>query len=189
MDKKQHKIIEQIKKSDLNAFQYLFQNYYSGLLNFALRFVRERPIAEEIVDDLFIHLWEIRKKIQIRDNIEAYLYRSVYNRCISYIRNKNKQANLTSEIAVSIENKLYSIPETSSSPLNQIMNKELQKQLNKALNELPDKCKEIFILSREYGLKYEEIAEKLKISKNTVKTQLKIALKRLRKSLKNLEKD
>jgi RNA polymerase sigma-70 factor, ECF subfamily len=189
MDKKQHKIIEQIKKSDLNAFQYLFQNYYSGLLSFSEKYVRERRVAEEIVDDLFIHLWEIRKKIQIRDSIEAYLYRSVYNRCISYIRNKNKQANLTSQIAVSIENKIYSIPETSSSPLNQVMNKDLKKQLDKALNELPDKCKEIFILSREYGLKYEEIAERLNISVNTVKTQLKIALKRLRESLKNIERE
>ncbi len=163
----------------------MFQTYYPGLLNFAKKYVREKNAAEEIVDDLFIHLWEIRKKLQIRDSLEAYLFRSVYNRCISYIRNKNKQANLTSEIALSLDNKLYSIPETSTSPLNQIINKELRDQLNQALNELPEKCREIFILSREYGLKYEEIAEKLNISKNTVKTQLKIALKRLRESLRN----
>jgi RNA polymerase sigma-70 factor (ECF subfamily) len=180
---KDKRIIKGIRNSEIEAFEELFDVYYDSLCIVAQRFVRSKQVAEEIVDDLFLHLWEIRKKLEVRDNLDSYLYRATYNRCISWIRKNSKERFLSGDLAFSSEDKILNIPDTSTSPLSCLMNKELRNKIDDAINQLPEKCRQIFILSREFDLTYQEVAQQLNLSKNTIKTQLKIALKKVRDKL------
>ena len=181
--KDQKDILKRIRNSDIQAFEELFNAYYSLLCSFAASFVRNQQIAEEIVDDLFYHIWEIRRKFEIRDSMKSYLLRSTYNRCISWLRQQKKDQKLIGDIAVINENAVLHIPSMEASPLHVLMNNEFQRKVETVIDELPHQCKQIFLLSRNEELSYTEIAERLQISKNTVKTQIKIALEKLRRGL------
>lgn len=180
--KNQKEIIQQIKSSDIQSFEKLFNTYYSFLCVFANQFVRDMQTAEEIIDDLFYHIWEIRKELEIRDDFKSYLLRSTYNRCISHLRKLKKEQKIIRDLAINAGEEILQI-HTVTTPLHLLVSDELMTELNRTVEALPEQCKKIFLLKREEDLSYDEIAKRLKISKNTVKTQIKIALKKIREEL------
>jgi RNA polymerase sigma-70 factor, ECF subfamily len=178
-------IINNIKSGNEKAFEYLFKTYFDKLINYAKEILKNHDVAEEIVEDIFVKLWENRENVVIESSIQAYLYKSTYNACLNHFKH------------VKVENKYklffynHILPEKLNDqhhqyPLSDIITDEFDLLVQKAINNLPEKCKEIFIMSRHDELNNNEIAQKLKISVNTVKTQISRALNKLHALLKEL---
>lgn len=159
----------------MESFEQLFSRYYAPLVAYATRYVYGTEIAREIVQDFFVRLYEKRNTLTIDVSIKSYLYRSVYNCCINYLNQKSIQ-----------EKHLKNIEQerTDEENLeNEINSVELQYKIYKVIEELPSKCRRIFKMNRLQGLKNDEIAADLNLSKRTVETQISKALKILRKKL------
>ena len=170
-------LFEKIKKGDEKAFETLFHKYYGHLCLYATKIIKDDPAAEEIVQDFFVKIWEKREHLNIETSTKNYLFRSVKNLCINYIQHNKTKIRYAQKVISETENNYAdndSYPEI-----------ELSQIIEESINSLPEKRKEIFRLSRQEGLKYHEIADKLNISIKTVETQITLALKTLRDKLKN----
>lgn len=182
MEYSDRQLINGIQQGDIAVFEELYKKYYIFLCLIAEHIVRNPSDAEEIVSDVFVKLWNIREKIDISTSIRGYLVKAVHNTSLNYIEHLRVSYKLTD----SLSNSDYELLAWDSDyPLGHLFEKEITELLNQGISELPDGCRQIFILSRDKDLKYSEIADKLGISVNTVKTQMKIALTRLRENLKD----
>jgi RNA polymerase sigma-70 factor (family 1) len=160
---------------DLKQFEVLYKTYQPGLVNFAFFYLKNEQEAIDLVQELFISIWEKKDSSPITDNPKSYLMTSVKNRCFNKLtRNKNNSNSieLLGDILISQE-------DTSSA----IETKQTEEQILKSIDKLPEKCKEIFVLSRFEQMSYKEIAATLNISAKTVENQIGNALKFLRKEL------
>jgi RNA polymerase sigma-70 factor, ECF subfamily len=182
MEYSHQQLINGLKQGDVPAFEELYKQYYIFLCLIAGHIVRNPSDAEEIVSDVFVKLWNIREKIDITTSIKAYLIKAVHNTSLNYLERGKMEKKLTD----SISNSDYELLAWGSDyPLGQLYEKEIMNILDHGISTLPDACRQIFILSRNEDMKYSDIANKLGISVNTVKTQMKIALMRLRENLKD----
>lgn len=155
------------------VFEFIFHYYYSGLCAFCERMTLSHEVAEDIVQELFIKLWTKNQELNITTSLKSYLFTSVKNRSFDYLKHeqrKNIKLNQLAEVSVPDEN-LSAIWFAEA---------ELKEIVEKSLNKLPPRCREIFLLSRIEGLKNQQIAEKLNISKRTVEFQVSNALRLLR---------
>jgi RNA polymerase sigma-70 factor, ECF subfamily len=182
MEFSDHQLINRIRQGDVTAFEELYRQFYIYLCLVAEHLVRNPADAEEIVSDVFVKLWNIRDKINITTSIKWYLVKAVRNTSLNYIEKNKANNNLTKGLS-SADYEILSWD--SDYPLGQLFQKEILDIFDKSITKLPDACKEIFLLSRAGDLNYDQIATKLGISVNTVKTQMKIALSRLRENLKD----
>ncbi|MEI8225442.1 MAG: RNA polymerase sigma-70 factor [Bacteroidota bacterium] len=182
MELSNQQLINGIQKGDVAAFEELYRQYYIFLCLIAEHIVRNHSDAEEIVSDVFVRLWNIREKIDITTSVKGYLIKAVHNTSLNYL----ERFRLTHKLTDSLSNSDYEfLAWDSDYPLGQLYEKEIMNILEQGISELPDGCRKIFILSRNEDMKYSDIADKLGISVNTVKTQMKIALARLRENLKD----
>ena len=182
MEFSNQQLINGIQKSDIAAFEELYRQYYIFLCLIAEHIVRNHSDAEEIVSDVFVKLWNIREKIDITTSIKGYLIKAVHNTSLNYL----ERFRLIHKLTDSLSNSDYELLAWDSDyPLGQLYEKEIMNILDQGISTLPDGCRKIFILSRNEEMKYSDIADKLGISVNTVKTQMKIALARLRENLKD----
>jgi RNA polymerase sigma-70 factor (ECF subfamily) len=182
MELSNQQLINGIQKGDVAVFEELYRQYYIFLCLIAEHIVRNPSDAEEIVSDVFVKLWNIREKIDITTSIKGYLVKAVHNTSLNYL----ERFRLIHKLTDSISNSDYELLAWDSDyPLGQLYDKEITNILDQGISALPDACREIFILSRNEDMKYSDIADKLGISVNTVKTQMKIALARLRENLKD----
>ena len=172
-------ITEKIRRGDEEAFSLLFRQHYEPLCYFAHRFVRDFDGAEGLVQDVFVRLWESRSTLSIHTSVRSYLYIAVKNSCLNQI----KRASFSSPL----EDQEQRSDTTTLQPDAQLESDELARGMEQAINSLPSKCGQIFRLAKFDGLSYQEIAEIQNVSVNTVKTQLKRALKTLSKSLHYLQ--
>lgn len=164
-----------IQQGDEKAFEKLFKLYYGYLCNFATKIIADDVAAEEIVQDFFVKFWERRTDLSVESSLKNYLFRSVKNLCLNHIKHSN--------IKLQHAQKVIAESETSNFN-NDYIEVDLAADIAKSIEELPEKRREIFRLSREEGLKYREIAEKLNISIKTVEAQMSLAIKSLRDKLK-----
>ncbi len=163
-------------KFDLRAFEECFQEHFTPLTFFAKKFVIDLDSSKEIVHDVFVRLWEKRETIDPNNSVKSYLYTSVHNRCLNYIRDQKK-------INSNIEHLEDFHADSNWEESDSLQELELEEKINATIQTLPDRCKEVFLLNRFEGLKYKEVAEKLGISVKTVEIQMSKALKILRKHL------
>jgi RNA polymerase sigma-70 factor (ECF subfamily) len=161
-----------------NDFDRIYLSYFYRLHRFAKEYVMSDADAENIVQDVFLLLWEKREVLNIQISLTAYLFSLVKNKCIDYLRHRV----ITNEFQQELSLKLASLEELDSAFVS---DEEIEQFLADAINKLPKRCREIFIKSRIEGKKYREIAEELNISVNTVESQMAIALKKLRIELKD----
>lgn len=174
---------KRIGNDDVHAFETLFKLYYKFLCSYAFGLLKEKHMAEEIVEEFFVELWNNRHKLKITTSVRSYFVGSIHNRCLNYIQREKPKFLSAHEISNLIDHegdigdKLISIEAPS------LLTNELEKTLACAIEKLPQSCREVFVLSRFKHLNYYEIADKLGISVNTVKTQIKIALRKLKESL------
>jgi len=169
--------LKRIQKGDLKEFERLFRELYSPLCFYANKYLQDKDKAEEIVQDIFYGIWKKRAKLSIKVSFKSYLYKAVHNNCLQLIQHH----------AVEDKYKQYVKNEVShfqSDPVKEMELQEMNEVVEQTLDSLPERCKEIFSLSRFEGLKYREIAEKLKISTKTVEANMGKALQAFRKNLK-----
>ena len=182
LNRKTEKILfTRAKEGDEDSFEILFTYYYPRLCTYASVFVKYPDVAEEIVQETFIRIWEKRTMISIRTTFEAYLYRSVHNNCINYLKVKkylsDKDETFRDEVLKQSE---LNIKNLDAGIIDKMVSEEFDTEYRKALKSLPEQCLKIFIMCRDEKLSYSETAEKMGISVNTVKTQMKRALSKLR---------
>jgi RNA polymerase sigma-70 factor (ECF subfamily) len=182
MELQDQQLIQSIRNGDMAAFEELYSQYYVFLCVIAGHIVRNTSDAEEIVCDVFLKLWNIREKLDINTSLKGYLIKAVHNTSVNHLAH-SRFIRQNSESLSETDQKF--LIWDSDYPLGQLYEKELTGLLEKAIASLPEGCREVFLLSRKDNLKYSDIACKLEISVNTVKTQLKIALAHLRSDLKD----
>lgn len=179
-----NKLLCQIKQSDQKALELLFAIYFPRLNDFACKIIRDSIISQDIVQDVFIKVWEIKNKIEII-NIEAFLFRMVRNRCIDYIKHIRVVNSRLQEFEVSSKyEELYRIDFIGDEPYL-LIEKELKLKIDRIINDLPEKCREVFIMSRIEGMKNKEIAEHLNINIKNVERHISRALSAFRKGFSN----
>ena len=146
---------------------------------FAYYCLGEKEACREVVTDVFFSVWQSRKRLKDIDNIDTYLYISVRNESFRFqARNKDLNRVSLNELLPLMEE------EDEGSPEDHLELKEMREMLDKAIDELPEKCRLVFLMSREEGLKTKEIAEILSVQESTVRVQMKIAIEKLVARLK-----
>lgn len=168
-----------LQKSDKVAFYNIYERYCSRLYGFVLRYIKVEADAEELVQEVFVKIWESRNKINTHSSFESFLFTIAYNSTITLLRKRaNEQKYLEH---------LKSIQQIQNAPdlIDEIQFKELNEKVKTLLNELTPRQKEVFHLSREEGLTHIEIAQKLDISVNTVKKHMVNTLSYLKSNIDN----
>jgi len=169
-----------IKKGDQKSFETLFRTYYALLCQFSRKYVKDKDDCEEIVQGFFLKLWDKREALDINESVKNYLFSSIRNRCLNYIKHE--------KIKLDYQSDMMKNPDAQIDTTNFIMEVNLIERIDQCISDLPDRRREIFVLSREHGLKYREIADQLGISIKTVETQMGQALKELREKLKDYQR-
>lgn len=175
----QHQL-KKIQQGDINSFEKLFHRFYPGLCGYGESLVGQGEIAEEVVQDVFYNVWKNRESLRITKSWQSYLYRAVYNNSMMYLRRmrrENPSADWTASEA-----------EMDAPDPSQLMQfNEMSELVSRTLEAMPDRTREIFLLNRQEGLKYREIADRLSISVKTVEANMGKALKALRNSMEKYE--
>jgi RNA polymerase sigma-70 factor (family 1) len=171
-------LVQNVKNGDQRSFEVLFKKYYSPLVGFANKYLQDAPLSEETVQDFFCKYWDKRASLDINESLKSYMYRSVRNASLNHLRHQKIKDNHESEAVM--------VGEGSSETTvhDQLISAELDQKIMKSIESLPDQCRKAFEMSRFEGLKYQEIADKMKISKKAVEANVSRALKVLRTELK-----
>lgn len=180
----QSHITTELIEGNIKAFEAVFNNYYNGLIYFATSYLKNREDATDIIQSVFLTLWERKATLQQNTNLTAYLFTNTRNQCLNYLNHLKAKSNYLSFQEHNwndLQLNIYALEEFNPSELEY---EELEKKLQKALDSMPEDCSGIFRMSRFDGLKYAEIAEKLGISVKTVEKKMSIALAHLRNELK-----
>lgn len=169
----------QIAQGNIKVYEQVFRELYAPLCGFALKLLKQKELAEEVVQEIFYTLWKNRNSIEITLSLKSYLYRSVHNKALHQISHQKVQAKYVD----------YAMHQSINSlnPEQGMMAGEFYQVYKLTLRKLPEKCQKIFIMSRTEGLKYKEIAEKLSISIKTVEANMGKALSAFRTSFKAYE--
>lgn len=168
------------------SFEDIYLTYFSKMKYFAKEYVVSDGEAENIVQDVFLELWEKREALTMHTNLIAFLFTAIKNRCLNYLRHKmivqDTASQLQEEYLLTLRMNLNSLEAFDQ---NLFSEQDIEKIITRALNSLPEKCREIFIMNKIEGKKQKDIAAELNISINTIETQMGIAYKKLRVELKD----
>lgn len=169
-------LAEQLKQGNEDAYKYIYDHHYVLLCHVANEYVKDKFLAETIVGDAIFHLWEIRESLDITKSIRSYLLKAVRNRCINHLNLEYKKRERPFSSLGSEEFFKEDYLLSDEYPLGVLLERELEGEIRKAIGKLPEGCRQVFIKSRFEEKKYEEIAQELNISINTVKYHMKNAL-------------
>jgi RNA polymerase sigma-70 factor (ECF subfamily) len=164
------------KNNHAEFFESLFKKWYSVLCPFVFRIVRDNEIAQDLVQDVFVKLWEKREQIEINTSVKSYLFKACMNAALNH-EAARKKYKVTNDESITL-----SLSDAGSTDEGLHVS-ELQKKINEAIDTLPPACRSVFILSRFEEMSYKEIASTLEISVKTVENQMGKALKILRVQL------
>lgn len=170
-------LLSDLRQDNKEAFSLLFQKYYTDLVLFCGNFVRDKSSCEDIVQSIFLKLWNDRKNIRIETSLKSYLLRAVRNSCFDEFRHLEIVRQYESDPDHSVLD--------SYDTENYILYSDLSAHLQQALDQLPAAYREAFEMNRFEGLKYREIAVRLNVSERTVEVRVGKALEMLRKLLKD----
>lgn len=168
-------LVRRIRAGDERALEEVFRAHYTGMASFVQRYVFAPDIAEELVQDIFVKLWSRREQLSEIESFKTYLYRAVRNQALNWLRRRKLERRWEEE----------QDPEPAALVATDDIatQGEVAAAVKAAIGRLPPRCREIFLLSRDGGLTYNDIARTLDISVKTVETQMGRALKSLRNSL------
>lgn len=173
-DKEIHALQEQVALfDDQHAFKILFKHYYTTLFQFAVSIVKVRESAEEIVEDVFIKVWNKRKNLTEIANLRLYLYVSVKNHCLNHVTRRGNTAE------IDLDQLDVVCAELVPNPEDLLVASELLQRVNKSIHELPPKCRIVYKMVKENGLSYKEVGEILNISPRTVENHIAAAIKKI----------
>ena len=167
-------------------FEDIYLSYFSKMKYFAKEYVISEEDAENIVQDVFVELWENKEMLNMHMNLIAYLFTTIKNKCLNHLRHKlvvqETASKLQEEYTISLRMNLDSLEAFDN---NLFSDQDIEKIISRALDTLSEKCRTISIMSKIEGKKQKEIAQELNISINTIETQMGIAYKKLRIELKD----
>ncbi|QEC79689.1 RNA polymerase sigma-70 factor [Mucilaginibacter ginsenosidivorax] len=167
------RLIALIQENDLAAFERIYNKYWSKLYLSAYNILRDRQVSEDVTQEVLVNLWMKRANLQLT-SLNAYLYTAVRYQVFNVIRSGKVRADLFNHLE-----ELFS----NNGGEDILSQKDINRLLEQGVAELPEKCRQIFIMSRKEHLTTKEIAERLGIAPKTVENQLTVALNRLRKTL------
>jgi len=165
--------LEDIKYGDVGAFEEAFHSYYSPLCAHAFGILKDPDDAEEMVQNVFVKFWNKKDHVTIATSFKSYLYQSVKNECLNYIKHRKV-------VAEHVQETVYL---NKDSVTDDVIASELQGRIDAVVQKLPPERKKIFLMNRSEGKKYKEIADELNIAVKTVENQIGKALKFLRVEL------
>jgi len=169
-------LMQEIKADNMFAFDALYGKYSRKLYKFGYSILKSKEDSENLIQDVFLNLWENRHKVEKNESIQSYVFTIAYNSAISILRKKTKDFQFVEY--------LKSLQEITEEPVNvEVEYNELTAKLDKIINELPQRQKEVYLLHKVEGLKYNVIAEQLHISVNTIENHMSRALKTIREKL------
>jgi RNA polymerase sigma-70 factor (ECF subfamily) len=183
MDSAEALLVQQLRNGEDAAYKYLYDQHYQILCHVAAQYVKDDFLAETIVGDVIFHLWEVRETIEINTSVRSYLMSCVRHRCMDYLKSQYHQHEIAQSNVGMRDFPVLQYVKDSDYPLGRLLEKELENEIMNAINRLPDECRKVFNMSRFENRKYEEIAQELKISVNTVKYHIKHALALLHEDL------
>ena len=163
-----------IANNDETAFTQLYLHFGKKLIHFSISLVRSKEIAEELVEDVFVKLWANRDHITEIENLTVYLYVAVKNKSLNALSQKAKEL-----VAASFDYLDTTVDEFAADPYDLMITAEMMGRMHQAIESLPPRCKMIFKLIREDGLRYKEVGDILNISVNTIDAQMAIAVKKI----------
>lgn len=178
--KEQHNAVQlrelqiRVAKGDETAFTQLYLHFGKKLILFGVSLVRSKEISEELVEDVFVKLWANRHSVSEIENITVYLYVAVKNKALNRLSQKANDL-----IAAPFDFLDTTLDEFAADPYDLLITSEMLDRMHQVIEGLPPRCKMIFKLIREDGLKYKEVAEILNISVNTIDAQMAIAVKKI----------
>jgi RNA polymerase sigma-19 factor, ECF subfamily len=172
-----HELVSRIRKGDERALEVIFRAHFAGMATFVQRYVHSPDVAEELVQDIFFKIWTKREQLVEIESLKTYLYRAARNQALNFLRRGKLERRWTEEQALEGE------PVTTFAADDDASGQELAAAVQAAIDRLPPRCREVFLLSRDGGLTYAEIARSLGISIKTVETQMGRGLKSLRVAL------
>ncbi len=173
-------LFQSLRNNDRKAFEILFHKYYAQLCRKVNSIIQDEESAEDVVQQLFIKIWESRENITQPDSVIAYLTTSARNRALNHLKAANRKSSNETPLTHATD------PEDNRTE-EQMDAKELQKAINEAIQLLPEKRREVFLLSRQEGKSYKEIAAIMDISIKTVEAQMGKALSTLREFVANYQ--
>jgi RNA polymerase sigma-70 factor (ECF subfamily) len=171
-------LLLQISEGRQAAFRQVYLLFYKRLFHFAFAIVKTRELAEEIVEDVFVGLWKKQAAARQVQNLRIYLYTATKNTALNYLSKKARESITEPFDHIQIE-----LNGSAVTPEQILITAEMYKKIQTAVEALPPRCKMIFKLVREDGLRYKEIAEILNISVNTIDVQMAIAVRRIATAL------
>lgn len=178
-NKSNTELLNLLKNGDMKAFDIIYKKYSRRLYGFVFRYIKQEADTEEIVQEVFVKIWQSRDKINIYSSFESFLFTIAHNATVNLLKKRATEQKYVEHIK-----SLQQVDETYELT-DEIQYKELMHKFHRLLNELSPRQKEIFQLSREEGLSHKEIAEKLGISVQTVKNHLVTTLSFLKSKLDN----
>ncbi len=168
-------LFNQVQKQESEiAFSRLFDYCFPDLMRFAFSFIKSRSLAEEIASDVLLNVWKKRAVLQSSNNFKLYLYVSIRNTAFNHLRKKQKHQTISLE-----DTAIWMKAADTATPEDILMTNELRLKIREAVHQLPAKCRLIYKLIKEDGMKYKEAASLLDLSPKTIETQMGIAMKRL----------
>jgi len=172
-------LLNLISRENRGSFELFYNLYYKQVFRFAYYFLRDKEACRDVVTDVFFSIWQSRKKLKDVINLETYLYITVRNTSTRYLKRNAESLNLPlDELPINFD------ITSNESPEETLLSKEMEETLKRAIQELPEKCRLIFLMIREEGLKPKQVAEILSIQESTVRVQLKIAIEKIIEAIK-----
>lgn len=181
-DIKPSDIVPLLQKGDRKAFETIYRLYSNNLYIIANSYISDRYIAEDLVQEVFVRLWDNREKLSIRSNINGYLFMMVKNKCLDHLRKPRHTVSIEEGENLSVGGiNFFALQDEGASKM---IETELEQSIYEAIDLLPDACKAVFLKTRMEGMKYREAAHELNISVKTVESHMTKALKHMRVYLK-----
>lgn len=172
-----NRLLSAICAGDKVSFEFLYRRYFPRLRGYALRFIKDEEITNDLVQECFLKFWEKRHSLT-SVSLTSLLFAMVRNACLNYLKHLYVEENYRLDFLADVkgEEKLYQVDFYSCTD-NPMLYKELQEQIKLVVQQLPERCREVFLLSRFQGLKNREIADQLHISTTAVEKHLSRAIK------------
>ncbi|UNY98441.1 RNA polymerase sigma-70 factor [Zhouia spongiae] len=171
----ENQLLSDLKNGSKQAYRNIFLKYYKVILAYLIKLTGDLLLSEDLTQSVFLKLWTKRKSINVHTSLKQYLFSTAYNSFMDHYRSREREKNMHSDYLITSETFQEEHDHTGLKRLEDDLNR-----LRGLIDALPPKCKEIFLLSKQEGLKYKEIAEKLNVSLKTVESQMYIAMKKLR---------
>lgn len=171
-------------QGDSAAFRWLFQKYQPKMFFFCYEFFHDEAVAKDIVQDTFIVFMENCRSIKSPEAVAAYLFRILRNNCLKETRARAIRNRFKNIDEMNLQEMELGMWDSGDNVLDRIFSDELSSRYKKALDELSEKCRMIFLMSRDKGMKYKDIAQELGLSQRTVENEVYRGLQVLKKSLK-----